>query len=42
MQRNNLRGTLGIRRIERMREKDLCNERKGVNEIIGENVLRWF
>ena len=45
VQMDNLRGMLGVKRIDRMRNeriRELCNVRKGVDEIIDENVLRWY
>ena len=45
VQMDNLRGLLGIRRIDRTQNawiRELCGVRKGVNERIDEGVLRWF
>ena len=42
---DNLRGILGVRRIDKMRNehiRGLCGVKKGVNEKINENILRWF
>ena len=42
---DNLKGFLGIRRKDRVpnaRIRELCGVRKGLDEIIGEGVLRWF
>ena len=41
----NLRGLLGIRRMDRVqnvRIKEFCGVTKGVDERIDEGVLRWF
>src|SRR5678815_4819944 len=43
--RDSLRGILGVRRIDKMRNeriRDLCGVKKGVNERINESMLRWF
>ena len=45
VQMDNLRGLLGIRRMDRVpnaRIRELCGVMKGVNEKIDEGVLRWF
>src|SRR5678816_3422023 len=45
VQMDNLRGMLGVRRIDKMRNesiRELCGVKKGVNERINENMLRWF
>jgi hypothetical protein len=45
VQMDNLRGILGVRRIDKMRNehiRELCGVKKGVNEKINENILRWF
>ena len=42
---DNLRGLLGIRRMDRLpnaRIRELCGVRKGIGERIDESVLRWF
>ena len=42
---DNLRGLLGIRRIDRVpnaRIRELCGVNKGLDERIDECVLRWF
>ena len=42
---DNLRGLLGIRRMERVpnpRIRELCGATKGLDERNDENVLRWF
>ena len=42
---DNLRGLLGIRRMDRVlnaRIRELCGVTKGVDEIMDEGVLRWF
>ena len=42
---DNLRTLFGIRRMDRFsnaRIRKLCRETKGVDERIGEGVLRWF
>ena len=45
MQIDNLRGLLGIRRMNRVpnaRIRELCGVKKGLDERIDEGVLRWF
>ena len=45
VQIDNLRGLLGIRRMNRVpnaRIRELCGVRKGLYERIGEGVLRWL
>ena len=45
VQMDNLRGFLGIRRMDRVlnaRERELCGVRKGLDEMIDEGVLRCF
>ena len=45
LQRDTLRGLLGIRRMVRVpnaRIRELCGVAKGVEERIDEGVLRWF
>ena len=45
VQMDNLRGLLGIRRIDRVpnaRIKEFYGVTKGLDERIGEGVLRWF
>src|SRR5678816_2500347 len=45
VQMDNLRGVLGVRRIDKMRNeriRELCGVNKGVNERINESTLRWF
>ena len=42
---DNLRGVLGVRRIDKMRNeviRELCGVEKGVKERISESILRWF
>src|SRR5678815_2020700 len=42
---DNLRGVLGVRRIDKMGNellRELCGMKKGVNERINESTLRWF
>src|SRR5678815_5828185 len=42
---DNLRGVLGVRRIDKMRNeriRELCGVKKGVNKRINESMLRWF
>ena len=44
-QMDNLRGLLGIKRMDRApnaRIRKLCGVRKGLEEMIDEGVLRWF
>src|SRR5678815_4553858 len=44
-QMDNLRGVLGVKRIDKMRNesiRELCGVKKGVNERINESTLRWF
>src|SRR5678815_40660 len=44
-QMDNLRGMLGVRRIDKMRNehiRELCGVKKGVNKRINESMLRWF
>ena len=45
VQMDNLRGFLGIRRMDRIPNaqiRELCGVRKGLAERIAEGVLRWF
>ena len=45
VQMDNLRGFLGIRRMNRVpnaRIRELCRVKKGLDERIDEDVLRWF
>ena len=45
VQMDNLRGLLGIRRIDKVsnaRIRQLCGATKDVDEKIDEGVLRWF
>ena len=45
VQMDNLRGLLGIRRMDRVpneRIRVLCGVKKGLDETIDEGVLRWF
>ena len=45
VQMDNLRGLLGIRRMNRVpntRIRELCEVTNGVDERIDEGVLRWF
>ena len=45
VQMYNLRGLLGIRRMDRVpnaRIRELCGVTKGVDERIDEGVFRWF
>ena len=45
VQMDNLRGLLGIRRMDRIpnaRIRELCRMRKGLDERIDEGNLRWF
>src|SRR5678816_1585400 len=45
VQMDNLRGMLGVKRIDKMRNerfRKLCGVKKGVNERINESTLRWF
>src|SRR5678816_1261878 len=45
VQMDNLRGVLGVRRIDKMRNeliREWCGVKKGVNERINESMLRWF
>ena len=42
---DNLRGLLGIRRMDRVLNawiKELCGVKKGLDERIDDSVLRWF
>ena len=42
---DNLRGLLGIRRMDRVRNariRELCELTKEVDERINEGILRWF
>ena len=42
---NNLRGLLGIRRMDKVpyaQIREMCKVMKGVNERTDEGVLRWF
>src|SRR5678815_4290715 len=44
VQMDNLMGMLGVRRIDKIRNERmrvLCGVKKGVNERINENMLRW-
>ena len=45
VQMYNLRGWLGIRRMDRVpnaRIRELCRMKKALNERIDEGLLRWF
>ena len=44
VQMNNLRGLLGIRRMDRVRARirELSGVKKGLDEWINEGMLRWF
>src|SRR5678815_2451677 len=45
VQMDNLKGMLGVRRIDKMRNeriRELCGVNKGVNERINESSLSWF
>ena len=45
VQMDSLKGLLGIRRVDKVpnaRIRELCGVTKGVDERIGEGVLRWF
>ena len=45
VQTDNLRGLLGIRRMDMVpntRIRELCGVKRGLDESIGEGVLRWF
>ena len=45
VQMDNLRGMLGVRRIDKMMNehiRDLCGVKNGVNERTKESMLRWF
>ena len=45
VQIDNLRGLLGIRRVDRVLNawiRELCRVKKGLDERIDESVLRWF
>ena len=45
VQINNLKGLLGIRRVDRFLNvwiRELCRVKKGVDERIDEGVLWWF
>ena len=45
VQMDNLRGLLGIRRMDRVPNpqiRELCGVKKGLDERIAEGVLRWF
>jgi len=45
VQMDNLRGVLGVRRIDKERNeriREWCGVKKGVNERINESMLRWF
>ena len=45
VQMDNLRGVLGVRRINKVRNeliREWCGVKKGVNERINESMLRWF
>src|SRR5678815_4314459 len=42
---DNLRGVLGVRRIDKMRNeriREMCGVKKWVNERINESMLRWY
>ena len=45
VQMDNLSGLLGIRRMDRIpnpKPRELCRVKKGLDERIYENMLRWF
>ena len=45
VQMDNLRGMLGVKRINKVRNeriREWCGVKKGVNERINESMLRWF
>ena len=45
VQMDNLRGLLGVRRMDKVPNaliRELCGVKKGLDERIGEGVLRWF
>ena len=45
VQTDNLRGLLGIRRMDRVpnaRISELCGVKKGIDESIDESVFRWL
>lgn len=45
VQMDNLRGMLGIKRVDKIRNekiKEVYGIKKGVNEVITENILRWY
>ena len=45
VQMNNLRGLLGMRRMDRVpnaRKRESCGVTKRVDERIDEGILRWF
>ena len=45
VQMDNLRGLLGIRRMDRVhntRKREFCGVKKGLNERIDEGVISWF
>src|SRR5678816_543145 len=45
VQMDNLRGVLGVRRIDKMKKeriRELCDVKKGVNVRINESTLGWF
>src|SRR5678815_2512779 len=45
VQMDNLRGILGVRRIDKMRNeciREMCGMKKGLNERINKSMLRWF
>ena len=45
VQMDNLRGMLGIRRIDKVRNeciREVYGIEKGLNEVITENILRWY
>lgn len=39
---DNLRRTLRCRGTDRIKIRNLCNARRGVNEVVNENALRWY
>ena len=45
VQMDNVRGMLGIKRLDKVRNekiREVYGIRKGVNEVITENLLRWY
>src|SRR5678815_1751450 len=45
VQMDNLRGVLGVKRIDKIRNegiRELCGVKKGVDERMNESTLRWF